>query len=429
MKLPLILLTLWSLASCSAPLYTVTRTVSTPATTLASDGFAPNDVTGRLLVIDRSKEEFVGSTLPEEIEKSFNDDWTQTKPNAEWRKIGQPGWKETIDFSDGSQWIIERTLHDPTYHAGDIPVQDKTSASYTKTGKNTATVTTSYNHTRTIDQGGPVTRELVFTSPNKGYIKPYVAYGGIAPYAVRNLTFSLDTATDPAQRLRTHINQAATLTLEPDTPDGTATKANRRSLPEQQAQTVKAILSRMKYRPASSGSFGTDSLWNLSLIDKKGKPLLTLPSTSLGTNGSLQFADRSDEHTFLDIMDKAYDRIKYTTEEAMHKHPFTVTGHLSYDGKTYTLDVQTVEIPQFDQTRQYGYPGQHLTTSSALPSSLQNELQRQPAHNNTRFLHLRFDGHYRKGNLIIDKIRHMAPAERQYLQSIGEQSPSSLPAQ
>ncbi|MBT9450378.1 WG repeat-containing protein [Akkermansia glycaniphila] len=420
MKTAITLLVLLGLTSCTgpAPLYTVTRTVSPPPSISEKAGFAPHDITGMQLVIDETKGEIIASPLYEEIQKNFNDDWTQVKPNAKWRKLETYSPLTIMEFDNGSQCTIERVLNDPPHFAWDIPVMDKSSTTYTKTGENTAKITTEYIESHTIDQGGPITYELVFTSPNRGYIKPYVAWGGIAPYAIRNLTFSLDTSTDPTQRLRTLIKKTTALTLETDIPYS-HTKDNRRALPEQQAQTVKTILSRMKYRPASSETFGTDRLWNLTLTNKKGEPLYILPSTSLGSHGSLQFADTDDERTFHSIIGKLYDRIKYTTEEAMHLQPFTAAGHLSYDEKNHMLDLRHVTLSQDEQPRQYSYPGQHIILTSPLPPHLQRELERQPPHGNTHILHIRFDGHYQENRLIIDKIHYTAPAERQYLQSIG----------
>ena len=90
-----------------------------------------------------------------------------------------------------------------------------------------------------------------------------------------------------------------------------------------------------------------------------------------------------------------------------------------YDGKNHMLNLRHVTLSQDEQTRQYSYPGQHIILTSPLPPYLQRELERQPAHGDTRILHIRFDGHYQGNRLIIDKTHHTAPAERQYLQSIG----------
>lgn len=310
MKTAITLLALLGLASCTgpAPLYTITRTVSPPPASSAKPGFAPDDITGKTVTIDRSREE----TIRRRNENSdtywnyFDRDLKRIKPHAPWQKTGKPGTKTEESFPYGHMDSIRYAITAPNNkHPNDSgPISSETT--YRKTGANTAEITSGYRNNM-LDMPGPATYELVFTSPGKGYIKPYIAWGGIDPYAVRNLTFSLKQDTAPIDRLRTALASTSTITTAHIIPNfrmegreghGEATFSH------EDTQTIKNILSRMQPRQPQNADYRTDTMWKLNLYDLQGRQLHSIRISDIEPTGNLQCADENDRSTLERIVRK-----------------------------------------------------------------------------------------------------------------------------
>ena len=308
LKLPLILLTLWSLASCSAPLYTVTRTVSTPAAISASDGFAPNDITGKTFIIDTSKEEKItrrnedSTTYWNYFDRSLH----SVKPHAPWKKTGTPGQQFVESFPNGNKETLRYALTDQNNSNPHDTGPFSTETTYRKTGPNTAEITSGYRNNM-LDMPGPVTCELVFTTPHGGYIRPYIAWGGIHPYAVRNCTFAMKKETAPIEQLRTALASASTVTashLFPAFRMEGREGAGEASFSDEDTQTIKHILSRMQPRQPQNADYRADELWQLTLHDSQGRKLHDIRVSDIETTGNLQCADEPDHRTLERIIRK-----------------------------------------------------------------------------------------------------------------------------
>ncbi len=305
-----LLLALLVLASCTspAPLYTITRTVSPTPAASAKPGFAPDDITGKTVTIDHSREE----TIRRRNENSdtywnyFDRDLKRIKPHAPWQKTGKPGTQTEESFPYGHMDSIRYAITDPNNkHPNDLgPISTETT--YRKTGANTAEITSGYRNNM-LDMPGPATYELVFTSPGKGYIKPYVAWGDIDPYAVRNLTFSLKQNPAPIDRLRTALASTSTITTAHIIPnfrmEGREGQGEA-AFSHEDTQTIKNILSRMQSRQPQNADYRTDALWELNLYDRKNRQLHSIRVSDIEPTGNLQCADENDRRTLERIVRK-----------------------------------------------------------------------------------------------------------------------------
>lgn len=310
MKPAITLLTLLGLASCTSPspLYTVNRTVSPPPAASAPHGFAPDDITGKTITIDYSREE----TIRRRHENSdtywnyFDRDLKQIKPHAPWQKTGKPGTQTEQSFPYGHMNSIRYAITDPNNtHPNDSgPISSETT--YRKTGTNTAEITSGFRNNM-LDMPGPVTYELVFTSPDQGYIKPYIAWGGINPYAVRNLTFTLKQEPAPIDRLRKALASTSAITTAHIIPN--FRMEGRESLGEatfshEDTQTIKNILNRMQPRQPQNADYRTDALWKLNLYDRQNRQLHSIRVSDIEPTGNLQCADENDRRTLERIVRK-----------------------------------------------------------------------------------------------------------------------------